>query len=118
VVERHLAEYAAQLAEKEAKLQTVSSAAFDAKRAGDEAAQNMLMKTYARLFMDIAQIKRLVAQEEELKAHATRLLKSLKNSPRGPRERCPGVARPRRATGARFSAALQPPAPPSSATRV
>jgi hypothetical protein len=79
VVERHLAEYATQLAEKEERLHTISSAAFDAKRAGDEAAEALLMRTSARLMMDIAQIKRLVAQEEGLKAHATRRLKSLKN---------------------------------------
>jgi hypothetical protein len=46
LVERHLAEYAA---EKEAHLHTVSSAIFDAKRAGDVTAEDMLMWTYARL---------------------------------------------------------------------
>jgi hypothetical protein len=39
VVERHLAEYAAQISQKEAQMHTLFSGAIDAKHAGDAAAE-------------------------------------------------------------------------------
>ncbi len=78
-VERHLAACAAQIAEKEAQIQSVFARVLEAERAGDDPAALRLMKTYLWLMESIEQLKRLAAKEEAVKALALHRLRSLEN---------------------------------------